>query len=381
MISPKKYLSVFIDGGINFFTGVPDSALKYFASFADDNLHTENHVITSNEGAAVALATGYHLATNKVPVVYMQNSGLGNAVNPLVSLVSKEVYKIPVILIIGWRGDPAVKDEPQHILQGKITLQMLELMDIPYIVLEDDEHVSISLTKKLIDTTKKTEMTHAIVVKRNLFSPYKSKSKTVDNFQMSREDAMKIVVENLNKNDVIVATTGKLSRELFEYRESLGQNHESDFLTVGSMGHASMIALGIARELKNQNVYCFDGDGAVLMHAGSLSNIGKSGLKNYKHIVFNNGAHESVGGQRTLAFDVNLSMFAKANGYPNVGSVSKEDELKEALIGLKVNKKLSFLEIKVKMNSRQDLGRPTTSPFENKIGFMNKLASDDWREK
>ncbi|MFK5878552.1 MAG: phosphonopyruvate decarboxylase [Flavobacteriaceae bacterium] len=377
MISVKKYFEVFINEGIGFFTGVPDSVLKFFTSYIDDKLKAENHVITANEGAAIALATGYHLATNKVPVVYMQNSGLGNAVNPLVSLVGDKVYKIPLILIIGWRGEPSAKDEPQHLQQGKITLQMLELMDIPFIILNENEQDSISRTAKLINDTNKLRKTHAILIKRNLFSSYKLKLKKGNEFQLSREDAMKVVVQNLGENDVVVSTTGKLSRELFEYRESIGQNHESDFLTVGSMGHASMIALGIAREKENKNVYCFDGDGAVLMHAGSLSNIGDSGLKNYKHIVFNNGAHESVGGQKTLALDINMSMFAKANGYSNVKTISKIEDLKEALKELKSNGELSFLEIKVKIESRQDLGRPTTSPVENKIAFMNKLMTND----
>lgn len=376
MISVKKYFEVFINEEIDFFTGVPDSVLKFFTSYIDDNLQVKNHVITANEGAAIALASGYHLATNKIPVVYMQNSGLGNAVNPLVSLVGDKVYKIPLILIIGWRGEPSVNDEPQHLQQGEITQQMLELMDIPFIVLDENEQDSIAKTKQLINDTKKLRKTHAILIKRNLFSSYKSRLKKENEFQLSREDAMKIVVQNLGENDVVVSTTGKLSRELFEYRESLGQNHENDFLTVGSMGHASMIALGIAREKDNQDVYCFDGDGAVLMHAGSLSNIGDSGLKNYKHIVFNNGAHESVGGQKTLALNINMPMIAMANGYPNVKTVSKIEDLKEALKELKNNGELSFLEIKVKMDSRQDLGRPTTSPVENKVTFMNKLRTN-----
>ncbi len=377
MILVKKYFEVFINEGIDFFTGVPDSVLKFFASYIDDNLQAKNHVITANEGAAIALASGYHLATNKVPVVYMQNSGLGNAVNPLISLVGKEVYNIPLILIIGWRGEPSAKDEPQHLQQGKITLQMLELMDIPFIVLNENEQDSIAKTTQLINDTKELRKTHAILIKRNLFSSYKARPKKEITFQLSREDAMKVVVQNLGENDVVVSTTGKLSRELFEYRESLGQNHESDFLTVGSMGHASMIALGIAREKENHAVYCFDGDGAVLMHAGSLSNIGDSGLENYKHIVFNNGAHESVGGQKTLALDINMPMIALANGYSNVKTVSSIEDLKEALIELKNNGQLSFLEIKVKIESRQNLGRPTTSPVENKIAFMSKLRTND----
>jgi phosphonopyruvate decarboxylase len=335
----------------------------------------KKHTITSNEGASIALAAGYHLATRKIPVVYMQNSGLGNAVNPLVSLASEKVYNIPMVLLIGWRGEPNVKDEPQHVMQGEILLKMLETMDIPYVVIDEYEAASIKKTKQIIDATKRSGKPHALVVRKDVFTPYSLK-KTVHNFEMSREDALKIVTNSLTEKDVVVSTTGKLSRELFEYRADNNQSHDKDFLTVGSMGRASMIALGIAKEQSNVKVYCFDGDGSVLMHAGSLSTIGNSGLENYKHIVFNNGAHESVGGQDTLGLKVNLPEIAKHNGYSSVYSVSTMDELKKILPKFNAEKGVSFLEIKVKMASRSNLGRPTKSPIENKLGFMSNLLSN-----
>ncbi|MEZ4856043.1 MAG: phosphonopyruvate decarboxylase [Gelidibacter sp.] len=375
MISVERFFKVFLDNELHFFTGVPDSLLKNFVSYVADTLDGKNHTITSNEGASIALAAGYHLATHKIPVVYMQNSGLGNAVNPLVSLTSEKVYNIPMLLLIGWRGEPNVKDEPQHVMQGAILLKMLETMDIPYVIIDEDETVSIRKTNQMIDAAKRLGKPHALVVRKDVFTPYSLK-KTVHNFEMSREDALKIATDSLTENDVVVSTTGKLSRELFEYRANNKQSHDKDFLTVGSMGHASMIALGIAKEQPNVKVYCFDGDGSVLMHAGSLSTIGNSGLENYKHIVFNNGAHESVGGQDTLGLKVNFPEIAKHNGYSTVYSVSKMDELKKILPKFNAEKGVSFLEIKVKMASRNNLGRPTKSPKENKLGFMSNLLSN-----
>lgn len=378
MISVDKYLEVFINNDINFFTGVPDSLLKNFVSYVASKLSSKNHVITCNEGASIALATGYHIGTNKIPLVYMQNSGLGNATNPLLSLASEKVYNIPMLLLIGWRGEPNVMDEPQHVMQGEATINMLNAMQIPHIIIDNNEEKSIKETKYIINEIKRSGKPHAIVVKNNTFGPNGLKTKTTNNFKMSREESMKVIVDSLRKNDIVVSTTGKLSRELFEYRAEKQQGHNNDFLTVGSMGHASMIALGIARENKNRLVVCFDGDGAVLMHAGNLSNIGDSGLSNYKHIVFNNGAHESVGCQETLAFKIDLVKMAVSNGYSKVCSVETRDELINILPDFfKHNKGVAFLEVKINLNSRNDLGRPTKTPMENKLSLMNNILSNE----
>jgi phosphonopyruvate decarboxylase len=376
MISVKKYFEVFKNNELDFFTGVPDSLLKNFLAYVADTSKDDNHIITANEGASIALASGYYLATQKTAVVYMQNSGLGNAINPLLSLATEHIYKIPLLLLIGWRGEPNIKDEPQHVMQGKVTIKMLEIMQIPYVVIDANETESIKKTTYIINETKRLGKPHAIVVKKNAFSNYTLKPLRDFNFEMSREAAMKIVVKTLNKKDIVVSTTGKLSRELFEYREEIKQNHHKDFLTVGSMGYASMIALGIAKEKTNRNIFCFDGDGSVLMHAGNLSNIGNSGLKNFKHIVFNNSAHESVGGQETLALKVDLPQIAKSNGYSKVNSVSTFQELKNVLPLFIAHKGISFLEIKINLHSRSNLGRPTIAPLENKKNFMINLMNN-----
>jgi phosphonopyruvate decarboxylase len=376
MISVERYFTVFKRNNIDYFVGIPDSSLKSFVSFAIDNIDEDNHIIAANEGACIAISAGYHIATNKIPLVYFQNSGLGNTVNPLLSLADKEVYKIPMLLFIGWRGEPHKKDEPQHIKQGQVTLSMLDSMGISYEVIDDNEDDAISKTSEVISSIKNTGIPHAIVARKGIFTPYRSKYSARNSFTMSREDALKIVVGMLNESDIIVSTTGKLSRELFEYRESAGQSHKNDFLTVGSMGYASSIAYGIAREKQNRNIYCFDGDGAALMHLGALSNIGNSQLENIKHIIFNNGAHESVGGQETLGYKVDFCSLALACGYRHSHTVDNAIDLVSAVNDLKSTNCVSMLEIKVGLNSRKNLGRPTITPIDNKIALMSNLMKD-----
>lgn len=374
MISVKKYFELFKSNGIEFFVGIPDSSLKDFLSYLVDHVEAKNHIIAANEGACIALSSGYHIATNKIPLVYLQNSGLGNTVNPLLSLADKEVYQIPMLLLIGWRGEPGKRDEPQHVKQGQVTLSMLKIMGIPYEVIDDNEEDAIKKTLNIIRSIRAKGTPHAIVARKSIFASYKSsRLKTKNAYEMSREDALKTVVSSLNADDIVVSTTGKLSRELYEYRESCGHDHKNDFLTVGSMGYASTIAYGIAKETPNRVVYCFDGDGAVLMHAGVLSNIGNSNLKNYKHIIFNNGVHESVGGQKTLGFNVNFTEIAKACGYSHAYSVDNQKDLIRVLEEIKNQYAISLLEIKVGINSRINLGRPSTTPIMNKRCLMLSL--------
>lgn len=371
MISVKKFYDLFIENNLEFFSGVPDSSLKYFLSYLSEH-NPNNHVISANEGLAIAHASGYHLATNKIPVVYMQNSGMGNAINPITSLIDEEVYKIPMLLLIGWRGEPGKKDEPQHIKQGKVTLDLLKNLGIPYEIIDDNENETLAKTKNIIDRIKLTNLPHAIVARRGIFESYESTTKS--EYKMTREDALKIITESINHEDIIVSTTGKLSRELYEYREEMGENHDRDFLTVGSMGHSSTIAFGIAKEINNRQIYCFDGDGALLMHSGAMANIGNSKIGNFKHIVFNNGAHESVGGQKTAAFDIDIPLIAKAFGYKSTLRVVNKQELIDVLSEFNAATGPSLLEVKVGMNSRKDLGRPKSTPKENKELLMNKLA-------
>lgn len=371
MINTDFFFHNLIKNNITFFSGVPDSLLKNICACISENTDN-NHIIAANEGNALALGIGYHLASGKLPLVYMQNSGLGNIVNPLLSLADKEVYSIPVLLMIGWRGQPGVPDEPQHKKQGRITLEMLKTMQIPYQILSKDttneqaREIIINASQEAL----KNNSPFAIVVKKDSFSKYRINDNNLGHYELSREDAIKEIVKNLDDKDIIISTTGVTSRELFEYREELKHGHEKDFLTVGGMGHANQIALGIAIQKPNRRVVCFDGDGATLMHMGSLAVNGSSKCKNFKHIVFNNGAHDSVGGQPTVGLKVDLQSIAKACGYKLVMEAKTNLEIKKCLNNLKKFDDKVFLEIKVKKGFRYDLSRPTTSPEKNKQFLM-----------
>ena len=376
MISPKRFFDELKGHQIDFYTGVPDSLLKNLCAYITDNLPSSQHIIAANEGGAVGLAAGYHLATGKIPVVYMQNSGLGNTVNPLMSLTDKLVYNIPVLLVVGWRGEPGVKDEPQHRKQGLVTLPLLETMGIQYEVLTDDESQLAEQIGRAVAHMKATKEAFALVVKKGTFDSYKLQSDTASVFSLSRENAIKLVAGHVSSNDVIVSTTGMISRELFEYRAAMNHGHHQDFLTVGSMGHASQIALGIAINKPDRKVFCFDGDGATIMHAGNMAIIGSVAPSNYYHIVFNNGAHDSVGGQPTVGHQVDIPSVARAFGYKTVKTVDNESDLVQQLESLTQEEAPLLLEIKVKKGARADLGRPTTTPIENKEALMAFLQQE-----
>ena len=287
------------------------------------------------------------MASGRLPLVYMQNSGLGNTVNPLLSLADEKVYALPMLLMVGWRGEPGVKDEPQHVKQGEVTLELLEAMQVPYVVLAAEEEEAIGQVREMTKKACEESRPCALVIRKDTFRKYKLRHEVVNNYPLSREDALKLVVKYLGEKDVVVSTTGKLSRELFELRETLQQGHGRDFLTVGSMGHSSSIALGIALEKPERTVWCFDGDGAFIMHMGACTNIGALAPKNYRHIVFNNGAHESVGGQPTLGFNIDVPAIAKSCGYRHVYRISTEEEIIAALIQAKTEEGPSLIEIKI----------------------------------
>lgn len=372
MISPKIFLELLNKNGVDFFTGVPDSLLKDFCLYVEENIPKKNHIITANEGAAIGLAAGHHLATGNIAMVYMQNSGLGNAMNPLTSLVDCDVYSIPVLMLIGWRGEPGVQDEPQHKKMGKITTSILDSMGIPYFILSESSEESESLILNAIKLSKEKEYPVAIIVKKNIFSEYKKiKEEAGNKFKMSREKALEIIVKKSDLNCAIVSTTGKLSRELFEIRKKNNQQQQ-DFLTVGSMGHASQIALGVSLET-NKKVICLDGDGAIIMHMGSLAINGMYAPNNYLHIVLNNGCHESVGGQPTQGFNINIYKIAEICGYKNVKLVDDENNLSEVLEKFLLVEGPSFIEVRINKDSRSNLGRPTKTPIENKNSFVNFL--------
>ncbi|XP_033611593.1 phosphonopyruvate decarboxylase isoform X2 [Cryptotermes secundus] len=375
-LDPGDFYRALRDIGISFFCGVPDSLLKDFCAYVASNEKETHHIITANEGSAIGLATGYHLATGKISLVYLQNSGLGNTVNPLVSLAAQEVYSVPMLLLIGWRGEPGKRDEPQHMLQGQITSQLLDTLGIPFSPLPD----YIEGAKKTLNAAKLYMKNHsspyALLVKRQTFLPYKFGRPTSE-YPMSREMALKIVVDSLHDSDIVVSTTGMLSRELFEHRVAREQGHERDFLTVGSMGHASTIALGIALNKPKRQVFCLDGDASVIMHMGAMSVIGQMSPRNLKHIVFNNGAHDSVGGQQTAAFNCStfrLTEIAVSNGYTEGKVAVTVDDLMTGVQWLQETYGPAMLEIRVCPGSRKDLGRPTRSPIQNKADFMNFLS-------
>jgi len=375
MIEVKVFYNELLNNDISFFTGVPDSLLKSFCAYIKDNVSSEKNIVSANEGNAIGLASGYYLGTRKIGLVYMQNSGLGNAMNPLASLADKLVYSIPMLLIIGWRGEPNKKDEPQHKKQGLITTETLEMLGVKYRILDqatNNDEMKLKV-KEAYSYMMENKEPYALVIKKDTFDEYKLKNNTTFDFEMTREEAIEIVVADIKENSVTVSTTGMASRELFELREKYKENHYRDFLTVGSMGHASQIALGIALSNKDKDVYCIDGDGALLMHLGGLAIIGNTEAKNFRHILINNGAHDSVGGQETVGFKIDTLAIAKACGYNQCYSCSCKEEL------LNLSEKMTkvegpvLLEIKVKKGARKDLGRPTTTPIENKETFMEFL--------
>ncbi len=363
----------------DFYAGVPDSQLKalcdcLISRYGVDGVH---HAIAANEGNCVALAAGYHLATGKVPVVYMQNSGIGNAVNPIASLLNEKVYAIPCIFVIGWRGEPGVHDEPQHIFQGEITLKLLEDLDVMSFVIGKDTYEAevtdaMSRFQQLLVAGKQV----AFVVRKGALKFDERIVKYSNENTMRREEVIRRVVTAAG-DDIIVSTTGKASRELFEIREANAQSHDHDFLTVGSMGHSSSIALEIALQRPEKKVWIIDGDGAVLMHMGAMAVIGSMKPKNIVHVIVNNGAHESVGGQPTVMDKVNLICMAKAFGYSYAVSVESFEELEQELAAVAEHNKLCLVEVKCAIGARNNLGRPTTTAKENKVAFMKGFYAEN----
>ena len=373
MIRPQYFYDTLKSYGIDFYTGVPDSLLKSLCAYLTENSESTKNIIAANEGGAIGLAAGHYLATKEIPVVYMQNSGIGNAVNPLLSLADEDVYRIPILLIVGWRGEPNIHDEPQHVKQGKITIPLFDTMGIKNEILATEEQDINEQIKRAVDYMQEKQTPYALIVKKGTFEKYKLLEKLEKHLELEREKAVQLVASDLDDNSVVVSTTGKISRELFEYREMKGENHEHDFLTVGSMGHSSQIALGIALAQKDRKVYCFDGDGAVIMHMGSLGIVGNLAPENFYHILFNNGAHDTVGGQPTIGFNINFIQIAHHLGYKSVISVDNENALQSILHSLDTYEAPVFLEIKVRKGSRDDLGRPTTTPIQNKQSLMDFL--------
>jgi phosphonopyruvate decarboxylase len=374
-LKPAHFYALLRSHGTTFFVGVPDSLLKDLCAFITETMPKDSHVIAANEGTALAMATGHYLATGKIPCVYLQNSGLGNLVNPLLSICSSKVYSIPVLLIIGWRGEPGKKDEPQHLLQGELTPGLLQEMGVPYKILPDYSDGAFEVLEQAYEHMRKERSPFALLVKKQTFDQY-SLSTDQGSFsgggRLHREEVLEQIVD-VFPDAPLVSTTGFTSREVFELRKMKKQTHDKDFLTVGGMGHCSSIALGIALSKPKSQVLCVDGDGAAIMHMGSLVTTGKVAMPNFKHILINNGVHDSVGGQPTGADTLSFPAVAAACGYKFSKCVSVSNEIRPALDELKAAEGPSFLEIQVLPGARKDLGRPTTTTHENRDSFMGML--------
>lgn len=361
--------------GSDFYTGVPDSQLRALCDYLMQcyGIDPKRHVIAANEGNCTAIAAGYHLATGKVPVVYMQNSGEGNIINPVASLLNDKVYAIPCVFIIGWRGEPGIHDEPQHIYQGEVTVKLLEDMGIRSFVIgkettEEEAADAMQTFREALAAGKSA----AFVIRKGALA-FEGKVAYRNEHLMQREDIIRHIV-TVSGEDPVVSTTGKASRELYEIREANGQGHQYDFLTVGSMGHSSSIAYGAAVHKPGAKIWCIDGDGAALMHMGAMAVIGAGSPNNMVHIVINNGAHETVGGMPTVAGSIDLTKIAIACGYPYAVCVDNFEDLDRELMEAKKRNALSLIEVKCAIGAREDLGRPKTTAVENKQKFMEYLA-------
>jgi phosphonopyruvate decarboxylase len=371
MIHTAQFVESLRQHNIRFFAGVPDSLLKNFCAYLTATLPPKEHIIAANEGGAVGMSIGYHLATGNIGCVYMQNSGEGNIVNPLLSLADEKIYDIPMLLIIGWRGEPGVKDEPQHITQGELTLPLLDTMHVPYAIIDETWEQQLDNAIRYIHEHNGR---YALIVRKGTFSePHIAPEYQQLPLPLSREEAITTIVTSTDTKDKIVATTGMISRELFELREHQHAGHANDFLTVGGMGHANQIALTIALQHPEQRIWCLDGDGAVLMHMGGMAIIANSEANNLVHVVLNNGAHDSVGGQPTVGLSIDIAKIASAMGYKQTYTVTSNTELTKVLNQIKEASGPILINILVRKGNRPDLGRPTTTPIQNKQAFMAQI--------
>ena len=373
MIRPSYFYDLLLKNGTDFFAGVPDSLLKNFCAYVTDNAPAEKHIISANEGSATGLACGYHFATGRIPMIYMQNSGEGNMVNPLMSIADPDVYSVPMLIVIGWRGEPGVHDEPQHVKQGKVTCTLLDAMQVPYEILSENEEDLPAQFEKAYKYIKENNAQYAFVIRKGTFDEYKLQKNEAVNGNMSREEAIEKIMLSAAPSTAFVSTTGMASRELYELRDKHGMSHEKDFLTVGGMGHASQIALTIAMNKKDRQVYCIDGDGAAIMQMGGMATIGSRKPNNYVHFILNNGAHDSVGGQPTVGRQIDLCAIARGCGYENVVKAETPEALEAVLKDKKTKEMLTFVEVIVTKGARKDLGRPKSTPIENKKPLMSFL--------
>jgi len=374
MISPGRLYDFLKKKGLSFFTGVPDSLLKHFLKYVQDHSAPDEHIITANEGLAVGLASGYHFATGKLPLVYLQNSGLGNIINPLTSLADKEVYSVPMLLLIGWRGKPGTKDEPQHVKMGRITKDLLEVLEVPVYLLGENEEGSFSTINDAIEKAVECKKPVALLMPEEIFESYEGKA-VANDYSLVREEVIKKIITQLKGDETVICTTGKIGREFYEQNELQQKKVSNYFLSVGAMGHASHIALGVAKN-KTGRTIMLDGDGALLMQMGALPVIAQQVKNDFIHVVINNGSHESVGGQPTAAYFADCCSIARASGYTKTVRILNEGELIRWLDNGLAVPGLQFVEIRTNQYSRKELGRPAGNPTDWKNDFMKALRKD-----
>jgi len=374
-MNPQLLFYALQAAGINFFCGVPDSILSSFCDYLVDKLDDEHHIIAANEGGAIALGIGHYLATGQIAGIYMQNSGLGNAINPLLSLASNYVYSVPLLLIIGWRGELEGQDEPQHTHQGKVMLDMLKVMNIHYFILGDKEFNNKELINESVQLARNQKSPVALILRKNILNKTESEGKRFlpnANLSLTREDALSCIINSISNNDVIIASTGMISREVFEIIKESGHiQHKNSFLTIGGMGHTSQIALAISLARQDKNVYCLDGDGSMIMHMGSLSIAAQVSKNNFKYLLINNGMHQSVGGQPTVGFKINMCQIARSFGFDFTKTAVTKKQIKDTMNKMKKHK--FFLEIQVNSDYRKNLSRPSILPYDSKKDFMEFL--------
>ncbi len=378
MLDIQKFVNSLKNNGIEFISGVPDTLLNDLCLSLELNWPESHHVLSANEGNAIALATGYHLATNTVPLVYMQNSGLGNAMNPLISLTAKCVYSVPLVMLIGWRGEPGSSDWPQHQLQGEVSPTLLDSLGIKYKILTEDEEMSLEAIKWAVEEASQTNQPTALLVKKGVLAKKEKSGFSADQetYSMSREEAIKEIVKSAPENTTFVASTGRITRELYAIREDLGLCHNYDFLNVGAMGHTLSIAAGIAAADPKKSVICLDGDAAAIMHLGSMPITASLSLGNLTHIVLNNGVHESVGGQRSVGYNIDLIGIANASGYKTFGKfIETQIELNEVITSLAYSEKVSFIEVRIKKGMRDDMPILKVNTIKSKEEFMDNINS------
>ena len=376
MISCQSFFDILKKYDFTFFTGIPDSTFKDWTKFlADKDGQKLQNIVPCNECEATAIATGYYLATKKIGVIYMQNSGFGKTINPLTSLCDPDVYSIPVLLLIGWRGEPGKVDEPQHKKMGKVLLPLLETLKVPYNVLEPDVNQIENDCKKALIYFKNNQGPYAFIIRSNFFENYPMKDKVQFNYELVRDEVINLILDNASESDIIVSSTGYISREVYEYREARKKDHNKSFYNVGSMGCACSIGLSIALQKSDRRIIVLDGDGAIIMQMGAFTTIGKYSPSNFVHIIFDNNAHESTGGQPTNSATVNFVKIALAANYKRGKEIKTKKDLIDAIPEIKSEKGPIIFVIKIKMGTKPNLKRPEKSPIELKQDFIKNLTN------